>query len=146
MPNSNGEPNENVTRMRFAYGTIGAAIFGGAVLVVLVPWGDPCSFADARCDADETIRNIVFTAICVLIDLTGGLLARIRRPLAGAISIIAAALLAHFGTRWAYGLDPPSPNFLEPFTLLQAVVGTVLLAGLGAVGGFSRATFAYRRV
>jgi uncharacterized membrane protein YccC len=90
---------ENVTRMRFAYGIIGAAIFGGAVFIVLAPWGDPCSFADARCDADETIRNMVAIAICVLIGLTGGLLARIRRPLAGASSVIAAALLVNIGAR-----------------------------------------------
>ena len=78
----------------------------------------------------------MFIALCLLIGLAGGLLAGICRPLAGAISVIAAALLAHFGARWAYGLDAPSPNFLEPFTLLRAVVGTALLAGLGAVGGF----------
>jgi hypothetical protein len=125
--------------MRFAYGTIGAAIFGGAVLVFLLPWGDPCTFTDARCDAsspDDTVRNIVFIAICALIGLMGGLLARIRRHLAGASSVIAAALLAHFGGRWLYGLNPPPPDLLEHSSLLQAVVYTGLLAGLGAVGGF----------
>ena len=77
-----------------------------------------------------------------LIGLTGGLLAHIRRPLAGAISVIAAALLAHFGARWAYGLNPPSPNFLEPFTLLQAVVGPRCWPVLALLVVFSRATFA----
>ena len=106
------------------------------MFVVLAPWGDPCSFADGRCDASNTVHNIVFIAICILIGLTGGLLAGIRKPLAGAASVIAAALLAYVGAQWIYGIDPPTPDFLDPFTLLQAVVGTALLAGLGAVGGF----------
>ena len=49
---------------------------GGAVFVLLLPWGDPCSFAGGQCDASDTVRNIVFDAICVLIGLTGGLRCR----------------------------------------------------------------------
>jgi hypothetical protein len=122
-----------------------AAILGCAAFVALLPWGDPCSLTtppgESGCTVlfsplQQNLRNVVYSAICLLIGLIAGLLTRSHRLLAGALAAFLGFWLAFFAAHWIYGIGfIHHPLWTTSMVLIGiAILGSSALLGLvGAV-------------
>jgi hypothetical protein len=136
-------------RMRFAWAVAVPALLGGAALVALLPWGDPCSVTtrsgEGGCaillsPSQQNLRNAAFLVLCLLVGCAAGLMNSSRGHLAGALSTPSAVLMALFGAQLVYGLrgplfhmDVPGASYL---VTLITIAGLVILGMIG--GALSR--------
>lgn len=131
-------------RARLPLAIASAAVLGCAAFLLLLPWGDPCSFATlpggAGCSIilsplQENLRNAGFVVICLCIGFAAGSFARSARILAGALSILPAVILAHFAARAYYGIGSVAHVPWTRATYVTGLVGIAALVVLGIVGG-----------
>ncbi len=112
-----------------------AAAIGACAFLVLLPFGDPCSFRDPPnviCSPGsfrEDVANVGFFLLCFAIGAGGAIAGRALRPLVGAVAATLAILVAHYLGGWVYGV-PVSEG-----TLLQALTFLSIPAFTGALGG-----------
>ena len=122
-----------------------ATVVGSIALLLLAPWGDPCSFEVATPDQigcgiihtslQDNLRNAVFALICVLTGAVAGSIAGRTRIIGGALSALLAAILGHFTIRFYYGVGSSAHL---PWTSSMYVSGALLavaIVALGMVGG-----------
>ena len=131
-------------RLRLSLAISGAAVLGGAVFVLLLPWGDPCSFVTppgvAGCSIflspfQQNFRNVGFVAICLSIGFVAGAFAGSARILAGSLSTVPAVILAHFAAHLYYGIGGVAHVPWTRMTYVTSVFATSALVVLGLVGG-----------
>ena len=131
-------------RMRFAWAVAVPALLGGAALVALLPWGDPCSVTtrsgEGGCaillsPSQQNLHNAAFLVLCLLVGCAAGLMSSSRRHLAGALSTPLAALLALFGAHLVYGLRGPLFHMDIPGSYLMTLITIIGLVILGIIGG-----------
>jgi hypothetical protein len=139
--------------VRLALTVILSALLGCVAYVGLLPWGDPCFLAVAHGEAgcpvvlspsQETIRNVVFLAISLLVGLAAGLMSPFHRYLAGALSSPLSLLLAILAAHLAYSLDGPTFRMDIPgayVTWLEVISALTVLGVIGAaIARFIRLT------
>lgn len=130
-------------RMRLPLAIAGAAILGCGAFVLLLRWGDPCSFAmppgDTGCSIilsplAQNLRNAGFLVICVCVGFVAGFFAGSARILAGSLSTLPAVILAHFAARFYYGIGPVAHVPWESTTYVPNLVAVTALVVLGIIG------------
>jgi hypothetical protein len=111
-----------------------AAVFGASVFVVLLPWGNPCSFSQSpniNCASvsslDEGLRNAVFVLLCVVVGTGAALVAGSLRHAAGVAGAVLAIVGAHFAAGWVYGVEASEGELFDylKFLLMPAFLGLV---------------------
>ena len=130
--------------MRLLLAIAGAASIGCAAFLLLLPWGDPCSFStppgEAGCTIilsplQQTLRNASFVAICLCTGFAAGSCAGSARILAGALSALPAVILAHFAARLYYGIGSLPQLPWTRTTYVASFVAIAALVVLGVLGG-----------
>ena len=122
-----------------------ATVLGSATILLLAPWGDPCSFEVAtpgqigcsiiHTSLQDNLRNAVLALICLVVGLIAGSIAGRTRILGGALSAVLAVFLGHTAIRVFYGVGSIA-HF--PWTSPMYVTSTIVVAAiivLGMVGG-----------
>jgi lysylphosphatidylglycerol synthetase-like protein (DUF2156 family) len=131
-------------RTRLPLAIAGAAVLGCAAFLLLLPWGDPCSFVTPRGEAgcsivlstlQQNLRNAVFAVICLCIGFAAGSFAESVRILAGALSTLPAVILASFAARVFYRIDSVADGPWTRSAYVTLFVAIAALVVLGAIGG-----------
>ena len=129
-------------RLRLPLAIALASIGGCVALCALLPWGDPCPIAGysgqpcpiVMSPFQESLRNVIFVVICVLVGYVAGFLTHSHRYLAGTLSALSSALLAAITARIIYAVHSPLIRLDVPGAYTTALIAFVTLALLGALG------------
>ena len=127
------------TRLHPVLALVIASFVGCAIFVLILPWGDPCSFHHP-CQftaAHNAWSNASFVVICLAVGFVAGKLSRSYRPLVGALSVPVAGVTGAVMARVVYRLGTPHFDIwaiLNAPDLTGLYVGVSALLVLGAIG------------